>query len=234
MNEIKSPAYQVIYQDILKKINKGKYSKEVAIPSENELATKYEVSRMTARKAVDLLVNEGYLCRQKGKGTFITGRRNLERPSMSLLERINGQDLRVYTELVSFELSNKNPQGVFPEEVALEGLWHGVRHRYIQDEFALLEEFWIPKKILATFNPDEATNSLVALLKTVGEPGRLKLLVSPHSFEEKADARLFNRKKRQPVLKVEGRLEFLDGTLALYSEGLQDPLILPFEQDMIQ
>ncbi|MGH9397135.1 MAG: GntR family transcriptional regulator [Terriglobia bacterium] len=42
-----------------------------AIPTEPELQTRFEVSRITVRKAVDDLVTEGFLVRQQGRGTFV-------------------------------------------------------------------------------------------------------------------------------------------------------------------
>ena len=41
------------------------------IPSEQELMEMYQVSRITVRKAVDELVNEGYLYKIQGKGTYV-------------------------------------------------------------------------------------------------------------------------------------------------------------------
>lgn len=45
------------------------------IESERDLAKKYNISRMTARKAVDMLVDEGYLYRDKNKGTYVADQR---------------------------------------------------------------------------------------------------------------------------------------------------------------
>lgn len=62
-----------IYLQIKKKIKeeiKVKNSNE-AIESERVLASKYKASRMTVRRAIDELVEEGYLYRKKNKGTFV-------------------------------------------------------------------------------------------------------------------------------------------------------------------
>ncbi len=43
----------------------------VALPSENELAEKYRISRATVRHALDLLEREGLIYKARGKGTFV-------------------------------------------------------------------------------------------------------------------------------------------------------------------
>lgn len=63
--------YQRIAEDIRKKINIGEYKEDEAIPSELQLQKQYEVSRHTIRQAVALLVNEGYLRKEKGSGTYV-------------------------------------------------------------------------------------------------------------------------------------------------------------------
>lgn len=47
---------------------------DTRLPSEDELAQAFEVSRVTVRRAVQTLVNEGLLTRRQGRGTFVAGR----------------------------------------------------------------------------------------------------------------------------------------------------------------
>ncbi len=56
-------------------IREGVFVEGGKIPSENELSRKYGVSRNTVREAVSALVQQGYLSRTQGKGTFVLGRR---------------------------------------------------------------------------------------------------------------------------------------------------------------
>ena len=67
-----SPLYQKIKDDIRRKIEAGTYKKGSRIEPERELSRLYDVSRMTLRQAVDELVDEGYLYKAQGRGTFVS------------------------------------------------------------------------------------------------------------------------------------------------------------------
>ena len=57
--------YLDIKKDLLDKILSGVYPQGSIIPNEYELAEIYKVSRPTVRKAVQILVGEGYLEKRK-------------------------------------------------------------------------------------------------------------------------------------------------------------------------
>jgi GntR family transcriptional regulator len=65
------PLYYQVKEDILYKINQGVYQVEDIIPTENELQAMYGVSRITVRRAIQELVQDGYLSAQQGKGTYV-------------------------------------------------------------------------------------------------------------------------------------------------------------------
>ncbi|MBB3191770.1 histidine utilization repressor [Halomonas cerina] len=67
-----SPLYQQIQQHLLEKIQGGDWPAHHQIPPEEQLARDFGVSRMTANKAIRDLVQQGYLTRQPGVGTFVT------------------------------------------------------------------------------------------------------------------------------------------------------------------
>lgn len=67
-----SPLYQQLMEDIKLDIGNNKYVPGERIPSESELASIYNVSRITVRRAVSELCDEGYLVKQQGRGTFVT------------------------------------------------------------------------------------------------------------------------------------------------------------------
>mgnify|MGYP001374646526 CR=1 FL=1 len=65
------PVYQQIIEDIKKRIFSGELKPRDAIPSENSLCETFGVSRMTVRKGLAILVNEGYITSIPGKGSFV-------------------------------------------------------------------------------------------------------------------------------------------------------------------
>jgi GntR family transcriptional regulator len=66
------PLYFQLKQLLMGKIQGGDWTPGTLIPSELELQETYSLSRTTVRQTLSELVNEGYLTRQRGRGTFIT------------------------------------------------------------------------------------------------------------------------------------------------------------------
>lgn len=66
-----SPLYKQLMQKLRTDIQSGVYPVHSRIPSEQELCQTYQVSRVTVRKALAELTQEGLLKRHQGKGTFV-------------------------------------------------------------------------------------------------------------------------------------------------------------------
>jgi GntR family transcriptional regulator len=66
-----------VRDDIRARIDDGRYRPGERLPAEAELAAEHGVSRLTLREAVRGLVEEGYLARRHGTGTFVIGRAKL-------------------------------------------------------------------------------------------------------------------------------------------------------------
>lgn len=64
--------YERIRENIMGRIRSGQLNEGDMIPTEMQLADQFGVSRPTVRRALDDLVNHGYLRRVKGTGTFVT------------------------------------------------------------------------------------------------------------------------------------------------------------------
>lgn len=62
--------YRAVYDELLRRV--GEMTVGDRLPSETELCDEFSVSRITLRKAVDGLVQDGWLAREHGRGTFVT------------------------------------------------------------------------------------------------------------------------------------------------------------------
>lgn len=63
--------YQTIFADLRAKIWSGYYPANQQLPSENELAQQYQVSRITSKRALQELADIGLVQRRQGSGTFV-------------------------------------------------------------------------------------------------------------------------------------------------------------------
>lgn len=65
------PIYQRLKSHIIARIKEGEWPPAYQLPSENELVSSLQVSRMTINRALRELASEGYLTRIPGVGTFV-------------------------------------------------------------------------------------------------------------------------------------------------------------------
>ncbi|NBK97263.1 MAG: GntR family transcriptional regulator [Erysipelotrichia bacterium] len=66
------PMYFQIKQEIINAIKQGVYQTGDQLPTELEFCNELNISRPTIRQAFQELINEGYITRQKAKGTFVS------------------------------------------------------------------------------------------------------------------------------------------------------------------
>jgi GntR family transcriptional regulator len=73
------PIYRQIADHLRAGIREGRYPEGTPLPSESQLAEMYDVTRMTARQAVDVLKNEGLVRSEHGRGVFVRQRPTVHR-----------------------------------------------------------------------------------------------------------------------------------------------------------
>lgn len=67
------PLYRKIYHSIRTEISTGRLAGGDRVPSEKELSVKFKVSRITSKRALELLASDGVIVRIPGKGSFVAG-----------------------------------------------------------------------------------------------------------------------------------------------------------------
>jgi GntR family transcriptional regulator len=102
----KVPLYYQLYEILHEGIQEGKWKPAELLPSESELVEQYDLSRATVRQAFDLLVNQGWVYRRRGQGTFVSRpafEQNLNR-IVSFWEDMHLRGLKPGTHVLSSEL----------------------------------------------------------------------------------------------------------------------------------
>jgi DNA-binding GntR family transcriptional regulator len=164
--------YQKFYNDLRRRIVSGRYKPGDLLPSENSLAEQYSTTRITVRHALTLLVQEGYITKQKGKGSIVSLKRN----TLALLtfkgfsESLGKMDIPVRTNELSRPKRQKWPKNFF-YPLSNEELTHGClffqRLRFAADTPVMLEYTYLPTLITGyvVLNP-LLENSLFATLRS--------------------------------------------------------------------
>ena len=65
------PIYERIFETLREEIIQRKYNVGDRVPSEKELADEYNVSRITSKKALEMLAEERLIVRKPGRGSFV-------------------------------------------------------------------------------------------------------------------------------------------------------------------
>ena len=115
----KTPLYFQLYQILYANIIKGVWKPDDLLPTEAELGETYGLSRATVRQAFDMLVNQGWVYRRQGQGTFVsrpTFEQNLNR-IISFWEDMHLRGLKPGTRVLSSEIISATDEMVENLEV---------------------------------------------------------------------------------------------------------------------
>lgn len=84
MNNCNHPKYYILKEYLKDEMLSGRIMPGDKIPSENALADQFSLSRHTVRKSIALLVNEGLLYTEHGRGTYSSGALRKSRDSKNI------------------------------------------------------------------------------------------------------------------------------------------------------
>lgn len=138
--------FQKIARLLKSEINGNSWHVGDLLPSEAELAVRYNVSRNTLRKALSLLEGEGIIHRKHGSGTYIQKKNFVAHidhmNSFSEIAHKSGKEAG--SQIMKFEVQDASP--TIATELNLvtgEQVYYIKRLRFIEDNAAQLEETWM-------------------------------------------------------------------------------------------
>jgi GntR family transcriptional regulator len=90
-SESPTPLYFQLYTLLKTCILDGTFAKDMQLPTEKQLSDEFAISRITAKRSLDELSDEGLVARQRGKGTYVTYKykpKPVQAPLVAMLQEI--------------------------------------------------------------------------------------------------------------------------------------------------
>ncbi|WP_214737937.1 GntR family transcriptional regulator [Exiguobacterium sp. s162] len=171
MSTKKKPKYETIADEIRKRIIEHVYPLEHALPDEIHLAQEFGVSRMTMKRALEILVMEGLIYRKRGKGTFILqssfqkDRINvISKETRGLTQVIGDRSLR--SEVLNFEVKFPSQEVANHLMIELtEPVYEIRRVRYVDDEPYVIELTYMVANLITGITREILEKSVYAYIQ---------------------------------------------------------------------
>ena len=223
-NSSAEPLYRQLECLLKEKIENGSVLAGSKLPTENELVTAYHVSRVTVRKALDALSQQGYLERRSGKGTFVAEKK-LQRTldgvtSFSQMCREMGCVPGGKTVRRSIELASEKETGLLglPEDSQILVM---ERVRYADGQPVVLEVTKFTEDFLFLMNEDLTDSSLYELVeKKRGIRFTKSVKTVDIVYATSQEARFLGISKGYPLLRIESVAEDTTGVYRHLSKQL--------------
>ena len=216
ISAIYAPLYQQIKDLIVQALERAEWKPGEMIPSELELAARFQVSQGTVRKAVDELSSENLLVRRQGKGTFVATHHEAHAQFRFLRVVPDGHDpvpaVSRYLECKRIRASTEMAQQLATK--------HGDPLVYLRrvlsfdDAPIVLDEIWLPGNVFRKLNAErlaQYSGPLYGLFETEFGTRMIRAEERIRAVAATADAaRLLKVTPGAPLLLVE-RVSFTYG-----------------------
>lgn len=158
--------YAKIRNDVRNKIISGKYKPGTLLPKESEMIMKYSASKLTIKKAMDELVNEGLIVKRRGSGTFVKGLSTEDIEKLKVVNQFQGSsaffaDKVVESRILVFEVVKSEPE--IMERLGLSevsDLYHVVRTRLIDEDPYVIESTYMPVDLIKNLTFEICSGSI--------------------------------------------------------------------------
>lgn len=220
--------YLRIYNEIVTAIENGKLKSGTKLSSENELMNQYNVSRDTIRKALNLLAQNGYIQKVKGKGSFVLDINRFDFPVSGLVsfkelsEKINRKSNTIVHEL---ELIRPDEFLIKRLDLSVEDkVWKVVRVREIGDEKIILDKDFLKEKFVPLLTKNICEDSIYEYIENkLGlKIGFAKKVITVEESTEE-DRRYLDLEDYNNIVIVRNYVYLDDTSLFQYTESRHRP-----------
>lgn len=220
--------YLTIYESIVEQIKNGELSPQTLLPSENELKDQYDTSRETIRKALNLLSQNGYIQKVRGKGSIVIDISKFDFPVSGLVSfKELASKMGSKPETLVNELALIKPDGYIRQQLQLGGkdlVWKVVRTRGMGGEKIILDKDYLCSSLVPDLTEEICADSIYEYLEN-----ELKLTIS---FAKKEivvveptaeDRSLLDLEGYHNVVVIKNYVYLDDATLFQYTESRHRP-----------
>ncbi len=205
---ISTPYYLQISNYIKNEIRNGAYKEGQLMPSEQEMQMKFDVSRITVRKAYKVLVDEGILRPMKGKGTYVNSTQSQDWTSMkSFTQDVIKCGHVPSTKIINFDVVKATADIASNLNVAIgTECYYLNRLRYIDDRAVWLTKTYIRCSAAKNLSPDYFSikgvgQSIFHVLKyNYGLSFKVGPTISIQNWASDQDAQLLHLNQKEPVI----------------------------------
>ncbi len=232
------PRYRQAADRLAARIASGELGAHARLPGERTIAEQFGLSRMTARRAVELLARHGLVYRRPGLGTYVSAPRivhTLQRLA-GFTEQMRAQGIEPSGRVLEMtltdcmELAAATALGLGPGDMA----WRMRRVRFGDGEPLVVEAFFVPDAVCPQLGRhDLAHGSLYDLMRTVFrvDPVRAHVTVEPTALDA-ADARHLGVRPGAPAIVVTRTTYAADGRAVEYARDVYRGDRVCFEIDL--
>lgn len=169
--------YLTIYSDLVEQIKNGNIKANSLLPSENELKEVYNTSRETIRKALNLLSQNGYIQKMKGKGSIVIDVNKFDFPVSGLVSFKELAEKMGEMPITNVhELTVGKPDTFIKQQLQLSSkdqVWKVIRTREMGGEKIILDKDFISRKYVPELTKEICAESIYAYLEN-----ELKITIS--------------------------------------------------------
>lgn len=216
--------YEQVAQAIRDRIQDGTYTLKSALPDQMQLCKEFEASRITIKRALNLLIEEGYLYSRQGSGTYVMKNALAKNELDSRFDVYTGltdqlSDQIVTSKVIQFVI--RNPAEDEADKLLLteeDFIYDIQRVRYVDGEEYLIEHTLMPVEVIRDVTKKVLAGSIYSYIQhTLGlKIGGLNRRITAERPDELDQEYLFCTKE-DPVLQVEQVVHLIDGTPFEYS-----------------
>ncbi|WP_339101793.1 GntR family transcriptional regulator [Candidatus Enterococcus clewellii] len=212
------PKYKEIAIALKKKIVDGEYSEGEVLPDQETLAKIYTTSRVTIRKAIQLLIDEGLLYTRRGSGTYVRTNIKKNDKNVTQINSVFGTSVQegaeVTSKIIRFDVR-------FPTVDECESLkikkndpvYDIKRVRYVHDEARSIETSIMPLKYIQDLDENILKGSIYNYIREkLGYVISAAQRVIIASKANELDSEEFNVAIGAPILETNQVVFFDDGT----------------------